>query len=181
MNKFQKAIALGVALIALLLGGVAGGLAANAQPVTPNTVSAVRLLPPVIPQENSWSASDGETIINTAIIRLGPDGPRLHTNSAHVAIGVTGVSMNASGDLVVYRQVRPGEKIASCIADEDESISGLRIEAGCSGGSGTSTYKIYDENGNRVRANDARFGETANLWLVWIGFIPTTSPLSIKR
>lgn len=136
------------------------------------------VLATVVAQVNSWrSEGDGSWVQASAIVRLGPE-VYLHTNAAHAAVGIAAIEINAYGDVVITRDVPAGTKIAACIAEEDESMVALGIQAGCSGGSITSTIRMYDRDGHRVRADDPRFGSYSNLWLYWTGFQPSTGGAS---
>ncbi|MCR6706542.1 MAG: hypothetical protein NVV66_18265 [Cellulomonas sp.] len=125
-------------------------------------------------QPNSWRESDGQWVTSTAIARLGPT-PYLHTNAVHVSVGIEGIELDANGNLVVRREYPQGAQIAFCVAEEDESLAKLGVQAGCSGGSAVTTIYLY-RGGVRVRADDPMFGPNANLWLMWLSFIPPAAP-----
>ena len=123
--------------------------------------------------EQYYGNDQGTFYTTTTIVRLG-EKPYIHTNSAHASTGHAKVSKGASNQVVVTREVRKGTKIAACIVDEDETLSKLGIQAGCSGGSGTSNIYLYDRNGKQVKPDDPRFKNRANLWIHWDDFVPAT-------
>lgn len=98
-----------------------------------------------------------------ACIRLTADGPVIHVNSAHANVGVTSVAITADGDLEILTDVPEGSKIIAAIAEEDESLSALGIQAGVSGGISRSVVKFY-KGTTRVRADSPTFGAYSNVW-----------------
>jgi hypothetical protein len=96
-------------------------------------------------------------------------GPYLHANSGHIAVGITGVSVNASGRLVITTDSLNQGSVGSVNADEDETLSGLGIMAGVSGGNGTLTIKLA-QNGvvldlTQQAAWDIVAGPDSNIWV----------------
>jgi hypothetical protein len=69
-------------------------------------------------------------------------GPYIHANSGHIAVGATGVSVDASGRLVITTDSLGNGTVGTANADEDETLSSLGIQAGISGGNGTLTLKL---------------------------------------
>jgi len=138
--------------------GAAALAAAATLTITTGAQSAVRSLP----SEDAQS----RIIIRTAIIRVGPNGPYLHTNDTHSSIGVIGVTETAACDIQITWDGRlPGEKILSAQVDEDESLSREQIQAGYTGNVTTGEVKMY-RNGSHVCAHSSSLDpNVANLWV----------------
>ncbi|MGA8986850.1 hypothetical protein [Aeromicrobium sp.] len=109
-----------------------------------------------------------------AVVRLGPS-PSIYTNSTHAAVGVTGLSLRSNCYLILNLDWKPGEKVIAAIAEEDESVSLLDVQAGISGGGTTANIYLY-RNGRRVCANDRMFGKYANLWVSITSLAPESAP-----
>lgn len=110
--------------------------------------------------------SQNRIIIRTAIIRVGPGGPYLHTNDTHSSIGVVSISMTPACDIQITWDGRlPGEKILSAQVDEDESLSRQQIQAGYTGNVTTGEIKMY-RNGSHVCAHSSSLDpNVSNLWV----------------
>lgn len=115
---------------------------------------------------------DGDTVILGAVLRLGPDYA-VHENSTHANVGVTGLSINWHGELVVNCDVPLGARVVCAMAEEDETLAELGVQCGISGGLSTSVIRFY-QNGVKVRADSPLFGPTANVWFSLILFVPNT-------
>ena len=104
--------------------------------------------------------------IRGAVIRLGTS-VYVHDNSTHASVGVRSLSWAPNHcDLVINTDaVDATDEIIAAIAEEDESISRLGIQAGISGGGAKATVFLYRYNGEHVCANDKRFGTVSNLWV----------------
>lgn len=102
-------------------------------------------------------------ILRGAVVRLGTS-VYVHQNSAHGAIGVTGIRLVNNCDLQLDLETQPGEKVVAAIAEEDETISRLDVQAGISGGTGLINVYLY-KNGTKICANNAMFGTLSNLWI----------------
>lgn len=112
-------------------------------------------------------------VLSGAIVRLPTSGPYLHTNDAHVNVGVNSVSIAPNGDLEVRHEV-PGP-VVTAGAFPDETLGGDRgIIAGFSGGMGRSYLRLHDTRlGRRLDLASpddyARVaGPYANLWLFFM-------------
>lgn len=142
MKKFVLTAALALALI---LAGTAG----YALDSTPAAQAQSRL------------------ITRTAIIRLGST-VSLYTNTTHGSVGITSVDV-VNCRVVMHFDLGQGEKILTAIAEEDETVSRLGIQAGITGGSSTAEIRMY-KDGREVCATDGRFSSSANLWvtLTWL-------------
>jgi hypothetical protein len=130
-----------------------------------------------------YDPCDGEFVPFGAVIRVGnnpgPDGvlgPYIHENETHANVGVKSVRVDGNGDLEIKTICPPGAKIMDLRAGADESIVGVGVAAGPSGGLGTVIVKFYRDEG-RVRANWSGFTPYANIWFSGIFFIPHTEQL----
>ncbi|MFW6599350.1 hypothetical protein ACQBAU_12040 [Propionibacteriaceae bacterium Y2011] len=92
--------------------------------------------------------------------------PRIHANSAHYCVGVTGVEVEDDGDLLI-RSNTPGP-IMSLSVSPDESLARLGYTCGASGGLSTTIIRCYDRDGVKIAADSPRmYGAYNNLWLTW--------------
>jgi len=149
IRKALRAVLLALAFTA---GGILGPAAVHAITAPPQDVS-------------------DHVRIAGCVIRLYSTGPVIYQNGSHACLGITDVGMNTSGDVVIHRN--PSTNIiVTCTAAIDESLAARQILAGCSGGGGTSTIKLY-KTGIHVRANSTAVASSAsNLWMTWIEYLP---------
>lgn len=122
----------------------------------------------------TYSVDGGEVVVLGAVIRLGANGPYLHTNSSHANVGIESVGYNGEGHLMVYTDVPPGAQIISASAEEDETLSMLGIQCGVSGGIHESRVECW-RNGNRVHARSSVYGNYSNVWFTQVMFVPDGS------
>lgn len=106
-----------------------------------------------------------EHVIRGGVIRIG-SGTNLyvHQNSAHAAQGITAIRLVNSCDLQLDTDRQPDERIMAAIAEEDETISRLGVQAGISGGLEQVNIYLY-KDGKKICANDPMFGTLSNLWV----------------
>lgn len=104
--------------------------------------------------------------VRGGVIRLG-SSIYVHDNATHASVGIKSLSWAPNRcDLVINTDaVDATDEIIAAIAEEDESISRLGIQAGISGGGAKATVFLYRYNGEHVCANDKRFGTVSNLWV----------------
>jgi hypothetical protein len=119
----------------------------------------------------TYDVDGGHIVILGAVIRLGSPMPYIHENTAHGAVGITGITVNDDADLVVYADRPAGAQILYASADEDETLARLNIECGVSGGVSTSTVRCY-RDGTHIGAKNSIYGSTGNIWFVQIMFVP---------
>jgi hypothetical protein len=113
------------------------------------------------------TGDDGHPVVTGCTIRFEGPTPRIHANAAHLCTGAYDVGINDDGDLVVYSTIRG--PIISVVAEEDETLSALGIQAGASGGTGRTIVRLYDTFGARVRADSPNLATRyANVWLLWV-------------
>lgn len=105
-------------------------------------------------------------VVRGGVIRIGPS-IYVHDNDTHASVGIERLAWAPNHcDLVIYTDaVDQTDEIVAAIAEEDESISRLGIQAGISGGGAKATVFLYRYNGEHVCANDKRFGTVSNLWV----------------
>ena len=112
-----------------------------------------------------------QTMHMGGVIRLGPHPqPYVLEDSSHANMGITGITLNSGGDIVVSTCAPAGCKVIAAQAVTDETLANLGIDTGISGGLATSVIQLY-RNGGRVRADSSIFTTTANLWFL-VTFIP---------
>ena len=118
----------------------------------------------------SYDEGDGEMVWTGGVLRVGPSW-YIHTNDTHAAVNIEGMSIDADGDLVV--RVSGARKIVACIAEEDETISRLGIQVGCSGGQPTAILQFW-KDGDKVRADSSILGSNSNIWFLTATFERTS-------
>ncbi|PRY00416.1 hypothetical protein [Allonocardiopsis opalescens] len=96
--------------------------------------------------------------------------PRIHHNSTHIAVGVTRLSVDDSGQLVVHLQ-RDAEgrtmPILSGWVHLDETLANGQWSAGFTSGVGQANIRFY-RNGTRASCrNPALYSTYANIWCGW--------------
>jgi hypothetical protein len=111
----------------------------------------------------STPTSEAHLAIMGGVVRLGPS-LNLHTNTAHGSVGFTDMRLRSKCYLRITVDSTPAERIVSAIAEEDEDVSRMGIEAGISGGAGSIDIYLY-KNGHAVCANSKTFDSTANIWI----------------
>jgi len=104
--------------------------------------------------------------VRGGVIRIGPR-IYVHDNPTHASVGIERLGWASNHcDIIVYTDaVDATDEIVAAIAEEDESISKLGIQAGVSGGGAQARIFLYTYNGTHVCANDKRFGTVSNVWL----------------
>lgn len=124
---------------------------------------------------NSFSANTTPTpggyelVTRCAPIRLGPNF-YVHNSSGHASLGITGVTVDGNGNLVVHHDWKPGELILYARASIDLQLAERGISAGVSGGGGSSVVGLYRPTTStpgamvRVRADSAFWGDYDNIW-----------------
>lgn len=118
------------------------------------------------------ASHDNKIAIRGCVIRFderdaaGNTVPRIHANSSHYCVGVTGLEVQDDGDLVVYSNtVGP---IVSLAVSPDETLAAKGLTCGGSGGGYSTTIRCYDRNGNKVAADSpTMYGAYSNMWLTW--------------
>lgn len=146
MNKIIKAmLAISFALFVAVAGvGIANAVTASSEPAVPGGPNVV---------------------IRGGVMRIGSGtNLYLHQNSAHGAVGITGWRLIDNCDLQIDLDRQPDERIVAAIAEEDETISRLDVDAGISGGNEQANIYLY-KNGTKICANNSMFGTNANLWI----------------
>jgi hypothetical protein len=118
------------------------------------TIGAAVLLPAQGVQDS--------VVVRGGVIRLGTS-VYIHDNAGHAAIGLKRVTLYNGCDARVYTD-RGDEEIVAAIAEEDETLSRLQVQAGISGGNEYATIYLY-RNGTHICANNRMFGSSANVWL----------------
>ena len=102
-------------------------------------------------------------VIRGGVIRLGTN-VYIHDNATHASVGLTKIRLAGGCDLRVYTDRANDEEVVSAIAEEDETISRLGIQAGVTGGVTYATVFLY-RNGKHICADDKLFGTNSNIWL----------------
>lgn len=104
--------------------------------------------------------------VRGGVIRLGTH-IYVHDNDTHASVGIRSLSWAPNRcDLVINTDaVDQTDEIIAAIAEEDESISRMGIQAGISGGGSKATIFLYRYDGRHICANDRRFGTVSNLWV----------------
>jgi hypothetical protein len=97
-------------------------------------------------------------------------GPYIHANTAHIAVGVTGVSVQNDGDLEVTTDGM--SPVVSCAVSPDETLSSRGIMGGASVGTST-ILRFYKSGVGRLYLNqqthwDYIAGTLANVWVLWV-------------
>lgn len=106
--------------------------------------------------------------------------PRLHVNRAHNACGIVRVYTDwnahpAERDLLF--ETEGGGAIGTMFVLPDETMVGMGVLAGVSGGQPKTACRIH-LNGKRVAATDIRlYHPYANLWCFWVWAKQGPSPL----
>lgn len=122
------------------------------------------------------------TVTSGACIRLYADGPALHVNDTHAAVGVTGVQITDTGDLEV---LHVAGRVVSINPQPDETLTARGITAGGSGGSGRSVVRLCvgTATGKPRRLNltipteyALVAGDTSNLWFTVTHALPCPLP-----
>ena len=80
------------------------------------------------------TADKAHPVVTGCAIRFDGPIPRIHQNSTHLCTGAHDVSVTPAGDLVVHSST--AGPVISVIAEEDETLTELGIQAGASGGTG---------------------------------------------
>jgi hypothetical protein len=98
-------------------------------------------------------------------------GPYVHANSAHIALGVKGVSVESDGDLAI--ECDGMAPVVSCSMSGDETISVRGIFGGASVGTPLTIVRFYKVGTGRLYLNqqagwDAIAGSLNNLWCSWL-------------
>jgi hypothetical protein len=109
-------------------------------------------------------ANRDEAAFDAAVIKIASTGIYLHDNSTHASVGITGLTLSAGCDLIIWTDDDATEEVVSIVIEEDESLARLDIESGPSGGGGKTTVPLY-KNGAKVCATSSTFGSQANLWV----------------
>lgn len=97
--------------------------------------------------------------------------PRVHTNSAHISVGIKDVSINDRGELVVKHE---GGPVVTMFASPDETLTTKGISVGLSGGGGLTKARFYDSRiGRQLDLSDGGdwlriYGRYSNLWIGWL-------------
>lgn len=122
------------------------------------------------------ATSQDRVIMRGAVIRLGTH-VYVHTNAGHASIGVKRIALVKKCRLRIYFDQQPGERIVAAVAEEDEAISRLGVQAGMTGGVNSADVLLY-RNGKEVCANNKKFGTKSNLWisLTSLARAPLTTP-----
>ncbi|MGD7707788.1 hypothetical protein [Microlunatus sp. Y2014] len=115
---------------------------------------------------------DNQIAIRGCVIRFdqrdaaGNTKPYIHANKSHICVGPTHLEVEDDGDLVVYdNTVGP---IVSVAVSPDETMTANGLSCGASGGSGKTTIRCYDRDGNRIAADSPEmYAPLSNLWLTW--------------
>ncbi|MRK00122.1 hypothetical protein GEV27_01170 [Aeromicrobium sp. S22] len=102
-------------------------------------------------------------VVRGGVVRLGTH-VYLHANGSHGAIGITRVALVKKCHLRVYLDRQPGDRVVAAVAEEDEAMARLGVQAGISGGIDVVDVRLY-RAGRRVCANDRMFGGRSNLWI----------------
>ena len=102
-------------------------------------------------------------IVRGGVIRLG-SSVYLLDNATHASSGITSVTLVNHCDLRVYTDRASGEEVIAAIAEEDETLARLQVQAGVSGGGGYANVYLY-RRGSHICANNSIFGTNANIWL----------------
>lgn len=113
--------------------------------------------------------TQGTMRVSGAPIRVGTSGSYVHTNSTHAALNITSIKYDGL-DLVVYRATQRGDRVVACIAEEDETLSRLDIQVGCSGGGYMSRLSFY-RDGKKINPKTIK-SSTANVWLQITSYVP---------
>jgi hypothetical protein len=96
-------------------------------------------------------------------------GPYIHANSGHIAVGMTGVSVDSSGRIVVATDTLGVGTVGSATVDEDETLSALGVQAGISGGNGTLRIQLAQGGTELDLTQQADWnivaGPDSNLWV----------------
>ena len=124
-------------------------------------------------------STQGQLGFSSAIVRLDRARPALLTDAEHVALDVTAFTVvpgtrTRAGYLVIGIDTPVTEKIATCLVDEDETLSGMRVTAGCSAGVDQLVIRLY-QDGVPISPTSPVFAKSvgANLWVLFGGFTPT--------
>jgi hypothetical protein len=130
------------------------------------TVIALLTLATSVWPDTIESSSGGPTVTGCAI-RFDTPHPRIHENRTHKCTGADGLGISAAGDLIIYSST-PGP-IVSIVAEEDETLTEMGIQAGASGGAGRTVVRFYDRLGLHVRADSPYLrSKMTNLWMQWV-------------
>lgn len=124
---------------------------------------------------------DNEWTLRGCVIRLEPGsvnsdgtfdsgGPRVHANSAHIAVGVEGVKVNSSGYLELELD---GGPITAILATPDETLTARGIWCGPSGEASITKLRFYKVGTGALDLTDqsdwdAVAGSLSNVWLAWL-------------
>lgn len=124
---------------------------------------------------------DAEWVPRAAIIRFPPatllpgggfapgDGPYIHRNAQHIAVGVIDVRVEPDGDLYIDVD---GGPISFIGALSDETLIVRGIQFGPSGTAAASTLRCYKDGVGRLNLNtqagwNAVAGDLSNIWCKW--------------
>lgn len=112
------------------------------------------------------AAGRDATAYAAARVKIPNTGIYLHDNATHASIGIRALTWAPDHcSIYIYTDaVDATDEIVAAVAEEDESISRLGIQAGISGGGGRSTLFFYRYDGRKVCATDKRFGSVSNVW-----------------
>jgi hypothetical protein len=97
-------------------------------------------------------------------------GPYIHANSAHIAVGVTGVAVQDDGDLEITTDGM--SPVITCAISPDETLSSRGIMGGASVRT-TTILRFYKSGVGRLYLNqqahwDYIAGTLANVWVLWV-------------
>lgn len=132
-------------------------------------------------RNNFNSSTTGlKQVTRFAPIRLGPDY-YIHNTSNHCSYGITSVTVDSSGFLVIYSDFKQGEMVGYTKASVDLQLASRGFNAGCSGGGPVTKVGIYRESSTpgkptRVRADDPMFTSLDNLWYIAVSIAPVEDP-----
>lgn len=124
---------------------------------------------------------DAEWVKRAAIIRFPPatllpgggfaegDGPYIHRNAQHQAVGVISVHVEPDGDLYIDLD---GGPISFIAANSDETLTTRGIHFGPSGTAAATTLRCRKEGVGTLNLNtqagwNAVAGELSNIWCEW--------------
>jgi hypothetical protein len=121
------------------------------------------------------TSEPGGLQLDGCIIRLLPTGPVALDDANHdCSPRVTGVSVNAGGDLVIAHG--PVATVVSSAVTPDETLIDRNVDVGASVGL-TQTIVRFAVNGTLVRADSATVtGSSSNIFIIWLSTPVAPSP-----
>lgn len=138
----MKAIAATALFVALIVGATIATPASGGTPPTPTVQGCVI----------TFSTLNGSGTLAV---------PAALDDAAHDCIGITSVTVDAAGWLVLGHE---SSIVVTAIVDEDETLADRSIECGASAGT-TQTWVACYQAGDFVRADSLEmYGPYANLW-----------------